>query len=74
MIIHAAKFIWWLYVLLVNRSLIPYVAINGLLDYQHSCWLAAGGGYSGADIQTVATKKTPPPLSSATGTIYVEQF
>ena len=44
MIIHAAKFIWWLYVLLVNRSLIPYVASNSLLGYQHGYGLAAGGG------------------------------
>lgn len=57
MIFYAAKFIWWLYVLLVNRSLIPYIACNGLLDYQHSYCLAAGGGYFGTDIQTVATKK-----------------
>lgn len=57
MIFYAAKFVWWLYVLLVNCPLVPYVASNSLLGYQHSYWLAAGGGYSGADIQTVAIKK-----------------
>ena len=56
-VFNAAKFVWWLYVLLINCPLVPYVASNSLLGYQHSYWFAAGGGYSGADIQTVAIKK-----------------